>query len=124
MYDQWLSNCAATRELSFKPPSLATKNSKRMKGCKVQPMSLVCMEHKVYSWYERIMKTPPSSVEARSGPITRIIMIVREAYETGCYHAFCAMVVELAPKPKGPDEESSEEESEDDPNEEVFIRMN
>ena len=116
MYDQWVSNCAATRELSFKPPSLATKNSKRMKGCPVQPMSLVCMEHKVYSWYERIMKTTPGSVEARSGPMTRIIMIVREAYETGRYHAFCAMVVKLAPKP---DDDSSEEES--DPDE---VRMN
>jgi len=120
VYDQWISLCAATPNIAFKPPSLATKASNKI-GYKSNPMSLVCMERRIYLWYERIMKTSTHQVDLLS---QRIIKVARESLETGRYHSFCLMVLALAPKPKGRDEESSEEESEDDPNEEVFIRMN
>jgi hypothetical protein len=120
VYDNWLSSCAATPNVAFKPPSLATKASNKI-GRKSNPMSVVCMEQKIYLWYERIMKTSLYGVDLHS---QHIIRVARESLETGRYHSFCLMVLKLAPKPKGPDEESSEEESEDDPNEEVFIRMN
>ena len=120
VHDNWLSSCAATPNVAFKPPSLATKASNKI-GRKSNPMSVVCMEQKIYLWYERIMKTSIYGVDLHS---QHIIRVARESLETGRYHSFCLMVLKLAPKPKGPDEESSEEESEDDPNEEVFIRMN
>ena len=120
VYDQWMSLCAATPNIAFKPPSLATKASNKI-GRKSSPMSLVCMEHRIYLWYERIMKTSTHQVDLHS---RRIIEVARESWETGRYHSFCLMVLKLAPKPKGRDEESSEEESEIDPDEEVFIRMN
>jgi hypothetical protein len=93
VYDQWKTLCAATPNLAFKPPSLATVGGNQM--------SLVCMEHKIYTWYERVMKTSTHKIDPNG---QRIIKIARESLETGRYHSFCLMALELAPKP---DDDSS-----------------